>query len=217
MPRNTEERTLRIRKAGAPYMSGNRPAREKHGAAAKKPGGKALLIALALAALTAIGAFIRIPTAWVSFTLQIFFTFLAGILLGPGWGALSQLIYVLLGLIGVPVFTEGGGFGYVFHVTFGFLLGLIPCAAVTGALARGKGKRGLLRLILACVAGLAVLYAVGLPYMAWVLNVHLEKGLSTGTILKSGMLIFLPWDALKIAAAVVLSKALLPVVEREMR
>ena len=178
-----------------------------------------LVVTALFTALTAVGAFIRIPTVWVSFTLQIFFTFLAGILLGPGWGALSQLIYVLLGLVGVPIFTEGGGFGYVFHFTFGFLLGLIPCAAVTGALARGKGrgKRSLLRLILACVAGLAVLYAVGLPYMAWVLNVHLEKGLSTGTILKSGMLIFLPWDALKIAAAVVLSKALLPVVEREMR
>ena len=183
----------------------------------KKVNVQMLVLTALFTALTAVGAFIRIPTVWVSFTLQIFFTFLAGTLLGPCWGALSQLIYVLLGLIGVPIFTEGGGFGYVFHVTFGFLLGLIPCAAVTGALARGKGKRGLLRLILACVAGLAVLYAVGLPYMAWVLNVHLEKGLSTGTILKSGMLIFLPWDALKIAAAVVLSKALLPVVEREMR
>ena len=176
-----------------------------------------LVLTALFTALTAIGAFIRIPTAWVSFTLQIFFTFLAGILLGPGWGALSQLIYVLLGLIGVPVFTEGGGFGYVFHVTFGFLLGLIPCAAVTGALARSKARRSTLRIILACLAGLAVLYAVGLPYMAWVLNVHLGKGLDTMTILKSGMLIFLPWDAVKIAAAVILSKALLPVLEREMR
>lgn len=185
----------------------------------KKVNVQMLVLTALFTALTAIGAFIRIPTAWVSFTLQIFFTFLAGILLGPGWGALSQLIYVLLGLIGVPVFTEGGGFGYVFHVTFGFLLGLIPCAAVTGALARGKGKgsRSVLRIALACLAGLAVLYAAGLPYMAWVLNVHLGKGLSTGTILKSGMLIFLPWDAVKIAAAVVLSKALLPVLEREMR
>ncbi len=184
----------------------------------KKVNVQMLVLTALFTALTAIGAFIKIPTAWVSFTLQIFFTFLAGILLGPGWGALSQLIYVLLGLIGVPVFTEGGGFGYVFHFTFGFLIGLIPCAAVTGALARhGRGSRSTLQIVLACVAGLAVLYAVGLPYMAWVLNVHLGKGLSTGTILKSGMLIFLPWDAVKIAAAVVLSKALLPVLEREMR
>ena len=92
----------------------------------KKINVQMLVLTPLFTALTAIGAFIRIPTAWVSFTLQIFFTFLAGILLGPGWGALSQLIYVLLGLIGVPVFTEGGGFGYVFHFTFGFLLGLIP-------------------------------------------------------------------------------------------
>ena len=183
----------------------------------KKVNVQMLVLTALFTALTAVGAFIRIPTVWVSFTLQIFFTFLAGILLGPGWGALSQLIYVLLGLAGVPIFTQGGGFGYIFNVTFGFLLGLIPCAAVTGAIAGKKVPRSPLRLALACVAGLAVLYAIGLPYMALILNVHLGKGLDAATILKTGMLIFLPWDGLKILAAVVLSKALLPVVERERR
>ena len=94
---------------------------------------KMVLTAL-FVALTAVGAFIRIPTAWVSFTLQILFVFLAGILLGPGWGALSQLIYVLLGLIGVPIFTGGGGLSYVFQPSFGFLLGYIAAAAVTGGM-----------------------------------------------------------------------------------
>ena len=78
----------------------------------KKVNVQMLVLTALFTALTAVGAFIRIPTAWVSFTLQIFFTFLAGILLGPGWGALSQLIYVLLGLAGVPIFTQGGGFGW---------------------------------------------------------------------------------------------------------
>ena len=86
---------------------------------------KMVLTAL-FVALTAVGAFLKIPAGAVPFTLQILFTFLAGILLGPGWGALSQLIYVLLGLAGVPLFTGGGGLGYVLQPTFGFLLGLIP-------------------------------------------------------------------------------------------
>ena len=172
-----------------------------------------MVLTAVFVALTAVGAFIKIPTAWVSFTLQILFVFLAGILLGPAWGALSQFIYVLLGLIGVPIFTDGGGFSYVFHVTFGFLLGYIAAAAVTGALAK-KASGKPLRLVLACLAGLAVIYAIGLPYMAWVLNVHLQKGLSAGAIIKSGMLIFLPWDALKIVATVILVKALQPVIKQ---
>lgn len=173
---------------------------------------KMVLTAL-FVALTAVGAFIRIPTAWVSFTLQILFVFLAGILLGPGWGALSQLIYVLLGLIGVPIFTGGGGLSYVFQPSFGFLLGYIAAAAVTGAVAK-KDPANTRRLIPACLAGLAVIYAVGLPYFAWVMNVYLGKDLSTETIIMSGMLMFLPWDALKIAAAVIIVKALQPVMKQ---
>ena len=82
------------------------------------------------AALTAIGAFIRIPTPISSFTLQVFFTCMAGLLLGPGLGAASQAVYVLLGLVGLPIFTQGGGFSYVTQPTFGFLLGQIGRAHV---------------------------------------------------------------------------------------
>lgn len=173
---------------------------------------KMILTAL-FTALTAVGAFIRIPTPTVAFTLQILFVFLAGILLGPGWGALSQLLYVGLGLMGVPVFSGGGGLGYIFQPSFGFLLGYIAGAAVTGLIA-GKGKPTLLRLSLACLGGLIAIYAIGLPYMAWVLNVYLGKNLPASYIIVNGCLIFLPWDALKLGAAVALSKSLLPVVKK---
>lgn len=116
------------------------------------------------AALTAVGAFLKIPLGPSAITLQFFFTAMAGCLLGSGCGALSQLIYVLLGLLGLPIFTAGGGFSYVLHPTFGFLLGLIPAAWVIGRLARST--RSFWRIALAALAGLAVLYAVGLPYMA---------------------------------------------------
>ena len=88
------------------------------------------------AALTAVGAFLKILLGPSAITLQFFFTAMAGCLLGSGCGALSQLIYVALGLLGLPVFTAGGGFSYVLHPTFGFLLGLIPAAWVIGRLAR---------------------------------------------------------------------------------
>ncbi|MBQ4425614.1 MAG: biotin transporter BioY [Lachnospiraceae bacterium] len=163
--------------------------------------------------LTVIGAFIQIPTAWVSFTLQILFVFLAGALLGPKYGALSQIVYVVLGLAGFHVFTKGGGIGYVFQPSFGFLLGYIPGAFIVGKILEKK-KAAVPRIILACVAALAAIYAVGLPYMAWVLNGYMGRNLSFGTILKSGCLIFLPWDALKIAATAILARILIPVLRR---
>lgn len=157
---------------------------------------KHLVLAALFAALTAVGAFLKIPLGISSLTLQFLFTALAGVLLGAKYGALSQLVYVLLGLIGLPIFTLGGGPGYVLQPTFGFLLGLIPAAWVVGRLA--QDRRGFLPLFLAGLAGLAVLYLVGLPYMYLILNVYLEKGLSLFAVAWSGMLLFLPGDAIKL-------------------
>ena len=72
---------------------------------------KIALVAM-FAALSAIGAFIRVPMPMVPFTLQLFFTTMAGLLLGGELGALSVGVYVLIGLLGLPVFTGGGGFSY---------------------------------------------------------------------------------------------------------
>ena len=151
------------------------------------------------AVLTAVGAFLRIPLGVSSITLQFLFTAMAGVLLGPGCGALSQGVYVALGLIGLPIFTTGGGFGYVFQPTFGFLLGLIPAAWVVGAVA-GESLDPK-RMALASLAGLAALYAVGMPYMALILNAYMGKGMTFSALLWAGMLPYLPGDAVKIIVA----------------
>ena len=147
---------------------------------------KMLLTAL-FAALTAIGAFLKIPAGTISFTLQVFFTCMAGILLGPYWGALSQLLYVALGLI--------------------------PMAFIVGLLSR-KGLSRLpwlwLRLAVACVVGLVVLYLVGLPYLYFTLG----GAWSISKTFVSGCLIFLPYDALKIVCVVLLGTRLLPILRR---
>ena len=161
-----------------------------------------LVLTALFAALTAIGAFIRIPFAFSSITLQFFFTAMAGVLLGARCGAASQAVYVLLGLVGLPIFTGGGGFGYVLQPTFGFLLGLIPAAAVIGAMTRRSASP--VRIALACVVGLAVLYAIGVPYMALILNGYMGKGMSVSGLLWAGMLPFLPGDAIKIVITAVL-------------
>ena len=73
-------------------------------------------------ALTAVGAFIKIPIPVVPFTLQFLFTILAGLLLGARLGAVSMGAYAFLGLAGLPIFAEGGGFWYVLKPSFGYIL-----------------------------------------------------------------------------------------------
>ena len=158
---------------------------------------KDLILTALFAALTAIGAFLGFKFVLASITLQFLFTAMAGVLLGRRYGALSQAVYVLLGLVGVPIFAQGGGFSYVLQPTFGFLLGLIPSAFVIGKLA--KRPLTFWRTALAMLAGLAVLYAVGVPYLALIANAYLGKGLTFWQVLKNGMLIYLPGDLLKIA------------------
>ena len=173
---------------------------------------KKLAQAALMAALTAVGAFVRFPLGAMSFTLQDMFTVLAGVLLGWKWGMASQAVYVALGLLGLPIFTQGGGLGYVFQPSFGFLLGIIPAAAVAGLLAGERGEPK--RVIPACVAGLAVMYLIGVPYMGAVLNLYMGKGLSVWTIVKTGLLIYLPGDALKVAVVTAVAPALCRAVKR---
>ena len=158
-------------------------------------------------ALTAAGAFIRIPLGYSSITLQFFFTAMAGCLLGPVWGPVSQAVYVALGLIGLPRFTQGGGLTYLLQPTCGFLIGLIPAAWVIGLLTARRPPHPV-RTALACLAGLTVLYAVGLPYMAVILNQYMGKAMDFSAILWAGMLPFLPGDMLKIAVTAVLAPLL---------
>lgn len=168
-----------------------------------------LTLSALFAALTALGAWIRIPLPPSSLTLQILFTAMAGTLLGSRWGAVSQGVYVLLGLAGLPLFTFGGGLGSLAQPTFGFLPGMVVMAWVTGKLTQGK-KNGIFRFFLSGLAGLGAMYAVGLPYLALIQNVYLNLDWSFGQIITGGMLLFLPWDLIKLALSAVLCARIRP-------
>lgn len=171
-----------------------------------------LTLTALLAALTAAGAFVKVPTPISSFSLQFLVTALAGVLLGGKLGAVSQAVYVALGLLGLPIFTAGGGPHYVLQPTFGFLLGLIPAAFIIGRLTeKSKEKK---KIALACLAGLAVLYLVGLPYMGLIVNFYLGKAMSLSQILWGGMVLFLPGDAVKIIAVTALGERLSNILPR---
>lgn len=164
-----------------------------------------ILIGL-FSALTAIGAFIRFPVGPVPLSLQLLFVILSGILLGSKAGAISQIIYVLTGLIGLPVFTEGGGFTYIYKPSFGYLLGFILCAYITGSITENlKARNGYLFVFLVSFIGLISAYAVGVPYLYMVLKYINHIPVSAAGIIKSGFLVFLPGDIIKCLAAAYIS------------
>jgi biotin transport system substrate-specific component len=170
-----------------------------------------LVLAALFAALTAAGAFIRVSVPPVPFTLQVLFAMWSGLLLGPRLGLASQIGYLITGLVGVPVFSNGGGVGYVVSPTFGYLLGLAAGAYVAGTLSRGRGpsKPGFWRLFAAALAGLAATYAIGVPYLYLILNKVVGAPLSLSAAIIRGCLLFLPWDVAKMALAAWLAAAIL--------
>lgn len=172
-----------------------------------------LVLAGVFAALTAVAGFLKLPFGPMSITLQTMLAALAGIVLGPKWGAVSQGVYLALGLMGLPIFTMGGGLGYVFQPSFGFLLGFPLTAAVSGQLARNTLSP--LRLALAAAVGILAGYVIGTPYMGLILNLYLDKGLDVWTVVKTGCLIYLPGEAVKVAATALIAPPLCRVTAKE--
>lgn len=122
-------------------------------------------------ALIAIGAFIKIPfPTGVPFSLQFMFTMLAGFLLGSKLGSLSVIIYIFIGLIGVPIFTAGGGIGYVLKPTFGYMIGFIFSTFIIGSISRAEAKPSYHRLVLANFAGTTVVYLCGTIYFYFIMK-----------------------------------------------
>ena len=130
-------------------------------------------------------------------------------LLGPRWGALSQVLYVLMGLLGLPVFAKGGGLSYFLEPSFGFLLGRIPATAVAGILTR-RSNLPFSRLLLSAALAMLTPYLIGLPYMAYILNIYLDSAVPFRTLLISGCLLFIPGDAVKALLAAWISIKTLP-------
>ena len=142
-------------------------------AAAERNKTRELVFCGLFTALIAVGAFIKVPVPVCPFTLQLLFTTLAGLLLGARLGLVAVTVYLVLGLMGVPVFTEGGGPGYVLQPTFGYLIGFALGAWLTGFIARSVPAPSLKRLLAANFAGLAVVYALGMIYVYIINNFYL--------------------------------------------
>ncbi len=176
---------------------------------------RSLILCALFAALIAVGAFIRIPIPVVPFTLQLLFTMLAGLLLGPRLGAAAVCVYLAMGLIGLPVFAEGGGPAYVLRPSFGYLIGFALGAYVTGAIANASPRPGYRRLLAADFAGLAIVYALGMAYYWLISAVYLKDPIGIWPLFLYCFLLAVPGDIALCVIGAVLGRRLIPLVREE--
>ena len=156
-----------------------------------------------VAALMGATAWIAVP--WIGdapATFQVLIVFLAGIYLGPVWGAASIAIYLVAGAVGAPVFSGGSaGLGAFAGPTGGYLVSFPIGAFIVGAIVhRGVELRdptdvSPVTLAGAMVVAAAVIYAIGAPWMGFVLEY------SAWETLFAGVLVFIPWELIEIAIA----------------
>ncbi len=143
----------------------------------------------------------------VPYSILPFIALLSGVLLGSRLGALSMTVYLFTGLVGVPVFGSApyGGLTYFIKPSAGFLFGFIATAYITGKIVEKLGRRTLLTFIPACMAGLAVLYVIGLPYFYVIMNYFAGKAINVWGVLKLGFLPFIGFDLVKAVVASVIA------------
>ncbi len=171
---------------------------------ADRPARRLTLVAL-FAALTAVGAQIHAPLPFtpVPIVLSNFFALLAGLVLGPRLGAASQVVYVLLGAVGVPVFAgPSGGLQVLLGPTGGYLFGFVFAAAAAGAL---RGSRpDARRAMVAAAVGAVLIYVAGVLWLAFPIGMGLTRAVAVGVLQP-----FLVGDAVKVVIAGLAAPALL--------
>lgn len=163
-------------------------------------------------ARTALFAALMGAFAYVSFpyplspapvTLQVLGVFLAGLFLGPLWGGVAMVLYLLAGALGAPVFAGGNaGIGVLLGPTGGYLLSYPVAAAVVGVIAHGGVEPKPLvdasvpRMVGSMALSVVVIYGIGVPYMWYALDMSIR------TAVVVGALVFVPAELAKMAAAV---------------
>lgn len=160
-----------------------------------------LAVSALFTALIAVGAFIRIPVPMWPFTLQTLFTTLAGLLLGPRYGTLSCVAYMVLGLAGLPVFTGGGGPQYIFQPTFGCIVGFAVGAWLAGMIVRRGRTHGFRLFLLAALADTVVVYVIGMAWFWCVKAFYLDEPVGVWTLFVTCFVPTIGVDVLKSALA----------------
>lgn len=159
----------------------------------------ALVIGAALFVALSAQIVIYLPFTPVPITMQPFAVLLAGASLGAVRGSSAMVLYLLMGLVGAPVYADGNaGAEIIFGASGGYLVSYPFVAAITGRLAERQWDRHVPTALAAMLAGNVAIYLLGVPWLAAVL------GVGPGRALEQGLYPFIPGDLLKLALAALL-------------
>lgn len=167
---------------------------------------KNLIVTLTLSALfctlICIGSFIRIPMPnMMPVTLQTFFVLLTALVLPFKASTLAIGTYISLGLIGLPIFSGGGGLGYVLMPNFGFIIGFMIATVIISVVIEKLKNRKLWQYVAISLLGITVIYTIGILYFAFITNVYNNNDYSWVWFIQTVFLPFLPKEIICIILA----------------
>lgn len=161
-------------------------------------------------ALIIVGAFIRVPIGMVPVTLQLFFVLLTSQILSTSATLFCLLSYIALGLIGLPVFANGGGIGYVLQPGFGYLIGFVFCGLLISFLTHKNSKQTIKKMFLINLIGCSCIYLFALPF-SWFLNAfYFSNELKLWPLIFSFYLVFIPSDMIFCLLSAITAKRIKP-------
>ncbi len=173
-----------------------------------------ILVAL-FSALMAVGAYIKVLFPLVPLSFQPFFCAFAGIILGSRLGALSQFIYTIIGLLGIPVFTQGGGIGYIFKPSFGYILGFIAGAYVIGKISEALKSVSLKNSLISLMSGLAVINVIGVTYLYLITRFYMgDTEMTLWKAISTGLLPFILKDIILYVVVAITATAVIPILKK---
>ena len=165
-----------------------------------------LIVTLTLSALfctlICIGSFIRIPMPnMMPITLQTFFVLLTALVLPFKASTLAIFTYIALGLMGLPIFSGGGGLGYVLMPNFGFIIGFVVVTTIISVITEKLKYSKLWQYIVASMLGMTVIYIIGVLYFAFITNVYNNNDYSAIWFIQTVFLPFLPKEIISVIVA----------------
>lgn len=165
------------------------------------------IIQISLAvALLSVGALVKIPISVLPITLQPFFLYIIAFSLGKKKAVTATSLYAFIGLLGIPVFANGGGLWYIVQPSFGFILGFIAVAFISGTILEKVNNKKAYVYILTGLFSEIFLYIIGLTYMFFILKFYMDIDKSYLSLIVAYCLPYLPCDILSIIIATVVTK-----------
>lgn len=164
-----------------------------------------------LLALLIVFTLIRFPLGAIQFTMQLFIIFIIGLICNVKDSLLVVGLYLILGLVGLPIFSNGGGIYYVYQPSFGFMIGFVILCPCIRLIQKGFNKLKLnpyLSNIIATLIGLVIDYFCGVIYAYFIFNYHLHAGYNFFKVFGLVIVPFIIFDLIKCVIAAIVSKKL---------